>query len=82
MKNSNSFQSPKNRFRVQFNYAQSIPGIGSVSSYTTNSIEGLEKSPHFVDRAKRAKGGAIATIYENKVQYPDFDWQEVGKINV
>ena len=78
----NSAQSPKNQFRIQFNYAQSIPGIGSVSSYTTNSLEGLEKSPQFVDRAKRAKDGAIATIFENKAQYPEFDWQVVGKIEV
>ena len=82
MKNSNSFQSPKNKFRIQFNYSKSIPEIGSVSSYTTNSLEGLEKSPHFIDRAKRAKGGAIATIFENKVQYPGFDWQEVGRIEI
>lgn len=77
-----SAQSPKNRFRIQFNYAQSVPEIGSVSSYTTNSLEGLDKSPQFVDRAKRVKGGAIATIFENKAQYPEFDWQEVGRIEI
>lgn len=78
----NSGQSPKNRFRIQFNYAQSIPEIGSVSSYTTNSLEGLEKSPQFVDRAKRAKGGAIATIFENKAQFPEFDWQVLVVIEI
>lgn len=78
----NSAQSPKNRFRIQFNYAQPAPEIGSVSSYTTNSIEDIERSPQFVDRAKRAKDGAIATVYENKAQYPEFDWVVVDKIFV
>lgn len=77
-----SAQSPKNKFRIQFNYAKPIKEIGSVVSYTTNTIEDIVRSTQFVDRAKRAKDGAIATVYENKAQYPEFDWVVVDEIFV
>ena len=72
-----SFRSPKNRFRVELNYAQPIDGIGSASSFTCNEMD--EDHPmvqHHTEQAGR-NGVALSVKWlENKATYPSFDWQE------
>lgn len=70
---TNSFHSPKNRFRVQVTFDRPQPGIGSVVSYTSNSTKEL------ISLAEAAAKGRPATleIFENYEEYPRFDWRQV-----
>lgn len=78
-----SFRSPKNRFRVELNYAQPIDGIGSASSFTCNEMD--EDHPtlqHHTEQAWR-NGVALSVKWlENMTTYPAFDWQELKSYTI
>ena len=78
--NTPSLRSPKNRYFVQVNYPQPLEGIGSVVSFGTMSLEGIE------DYIRKYWMNNQPTVYvvirENKKQYPSFDWVEVRKFNL
>jgi len=78
-----SFRSPKNRFRVELNYAQPVDGIGSAASFTCNEMD--EKHPmlqHHIEQAGR-NGVALSVKWlENKATYPAFDWQDVKSYTI
>lgn len=82
-----SFHSPKNRFRVELNYAQPIEGIGSASSFTCNEMDANEKHPHpmiqhHIEQAGR-NGVALSVKWlENKATYPAFDWVEMKSYTI
>ena len=70
-----SLRSPKNRYRVEVHYPQPLEGVGSVVSFGTMSLEGIE------DYIRRYWMNNQPTVYvvikENMKQYPSFDWQTV-----
>ena len=76
-------RSPKNKFRIEFNYSKPIEGIVSSCSITTNDVE---KSSNFIDHyvqmAKQNKVSVTVTVKENKKIYPDFDWHQIDQYNV
>lgn len=77
MKNQ-TFNSPKNRFRIEFRYAKPVEDIGSVYSFGVNSIENLEDSSLFQEAKNRGPGSY--TIRENHSTYPDFDWEIIKSV--
>jgi serine protease inhibitor len=75
-----SIHSPKNKFRCEINFKKAIHEIGSVESFTANSIEEIESG--ILQRSGNiAKGkGAYITIMENLKTYPEFEWKVVKRI--
>lgn len=73
--NTPSLHSPKNRYNVQVYFEQPIKGIGSVVSFGTMSIEGID------DEIRRywmyGQPVVRVIIRENLKQYPAFEWVEV-----
>ena len=63
-----SLRSPKAKFRGEINFETPREGIGSVVSFTSNSIDELKAclQPYAPGRIR---------IFENKKTYPSFDWQ-------
>lgn len=78
-----STRSPKNKFRIEFNYSKPLEGIGSSCSITSDD---LEKSAnfieHYVSMGKRAHVSTTVTVKENKKVYPEFDWQQIKQYTV
>jgi len=72
MNTQNSPFSPKNKFHFRFQYDKPIEGIGSASSFGTMSIEDIDQSPQYQERANRGSG--IVTAMENRKNYPEYDW--------
>jgi len=76
-------RSPKNKFRIEFNYSKPLEGIGSSCSITSNDVE---KSANFIEHytniAKQNNVSVTVIVLENKKVYPQFDWQEIDKYTV
>jgi len=76
-------RSPKNKFRIEFNYSKPLEGIGSSCSITSNDVE---KSSNFIDQyiqiAKQNNVSVTVTARENKKVYPEFDWQQIDQYTV
>jgi len=72
-----SYQSPKNKYRVEASLTVASKDMGSVFSYTCNDTETLKWL--VTDQLSRMKGWkeCYVRIWENKKQYPEFDWQIV-----
>lgn len=76
-------RSPKNKFRIEFKYAQPISGIGSACSITSNNVQKSSNLiEHYTDMAKRNNTSVTVTILENKKQFPEFDWQQINQYEV
>lgn len=69
---TSSLRSPKNKFRAQINLAEA-KDFGSSVTFTANSIDELKAL------AETTADGAEASvqIFENKAEFPTFDWQLV-----
>lgn len=74
-------RSPKAKYCVNINFNRAIEGIGSSSTYSGDSIEGLRS---LAREALRAAGAEKAQchIYENKATYPSFDWVHVESFEI
>lgn len=72
---TNSLHSPKNKFRMEINFNEPVDGIGSVISYTSNSIRGLS---FFADKYRNAH----VVIMKNLKEYPKFEWVKVESYNI
>lgn len=70
-----SIHSPKAKFRIQVNFAEPVKGIGSVVSFSSDSIDQLKALA--MEQVRQAKVSATVVITENKATYPSFDWQQV-----
>lgn len=70
-----SLRSPKNRYRVEVHYPQPLEGVGSVVSFGTMSLEGIDNYIRRYWMNNQPK--AYVVIRENKKTYPEFDWQTV-----
>ena len=68
-----SLRSPKNRYRVEVHYPQPLDGVGSVVSFGTMSLEGIDDYIRRYWMNNQPK--AYVVIRENKKTYPEFDWQ-------
>lgn len=78
-----SKNSPKNIFRASISYSKALPEIGSVSTELAMTLEEVKhKSLFCTDQATRNDVTSTVVIYENKKQYPDFDWLEVERFSV
>jgi hypothetical protein len=76
-------RSPKNKFRIEFNYSKPLKHVGSCCSITTNDVE---KSSNFIDHyvqmARQNNVSLTVTVRENKKVYPEFDWQKINQYTV
>jgi len=78
-----SKNSPKNIFRASISYSKALPEIGSVSTALGMTFEDVKhNSLFYTDQATRNDVTSLVVIYENKKQYPDFDWVEVERFSV
>ena len=80
MTNSISHKSPKNKFRIEFNYSKPLKDIGSVCSFGRMSIDDLENDnfyKHYANMAKRNNVKFTVKILENKAEFPQFNWVKV-----
>ena len=78
--NTPSLHSPKNRYRVEIHFQQPLEGLGSVTSFGTMSLEGIED---YIRKHWMYKQPTVyVVIRENKKQYPSFEWVEVRKFNL
>ena len=73
--------SPKAKYYVRINFNRAIKGIGSSSTYSGDSIEGLRSLAREVLSAAGAEK-AQCHIYENKATYPSFDWAHVESFEI
>ena len=71
-----SIHSPKNRYRAEIRYDKAIKEVGSVQSFTCNSLDELL---HICGtQVAIAKTKATVKVIENVDVYPRFDWQDVA----
>jgi len=78
-----SKNSPKNIFRASISYSKALPEIGSVSTALAMTLEDVKRNSLFcTDQATKNNVTSLVVIYENKRQYPDFDWIEVERFSV
>ena len=71
-----SIHSPKNRYRAEIRYEKAIKEVGSVQSFTCNSLDELL---HICGKQVAiAKTKATVKVIENVDVYPRFDWQDVA----
>lgn len=78
-----SKNSPKNIFKASISYSKALPEIGSVSTVLAMTFEDVKhNSLFYTDQATRKNVASTVVIYENKKQYPDFDWVVVERFSV
>jgi len=78
MKKEISKNSPKNKFRASINYEQPLAGVGSASTAKGMTLEEVKHNVLFyTDQAKKNGVNSKVEIFENKKDYPNFDWQLV-----
>jgi len=78
-----SKNSPKNKFRASISYSKSLHEIGSVSTALGVTLEDVRhNSLFYTNQATRNNASSLVVIYENKKQYPDFDWVEFERFSV
>lgn len=73
-----SIHSPKNKFRVELSFSTPQGEIGSVVGYTANSVEDCKA----LAIQQAGSGECLVTIYENKKEYPSFDWQKIESYKI
>ena len=71
-----SIHSPKNRYRAEIRYAKALKDVGSVQSFTSNSLDELMQMCS--NQVAIAKARATVKVVENVEIYPRFDWQDVA----
>lgn len=74
--NTPSLHSPKNRYHVEVHYRKPLPGVGSVVSFGTMDITGI--NDYVRKYWMNNQPEVYVVIRENKKQYPAFDWQIVS----
>lgn len=73
--NTPSLHSPKNRYRVEVHFNQPLEGIGSVTSFGTMSLEGID---NYIRRyCMYGQQEVHIVIRENLKTYPSFDWKKI-----
>lgn len=78
-----SSKSPKNKFMASITYSKALVEIGSVSTALGMTIEDVKyNSLFYTDQATRNKASSLVVVYENKKEYPFFDWVEVDRFTV
>lgn len=78
-----SKNSSKNIFRASISYSKALPEIGSVSTALAMTLEDVKRNSLFyTDQATKNNVTSLVVIYENKKQYPDFDWVEIERFSV
>ena len=76
-------RSPKNKYRVEFNYSEPLEGIGSSISFTTNDVEKSSNFiSHCVQMAKQNNVSVTVIVKENKKVYPEFEWQQINQYSL
>lgn len=75
-----SIHSPKNPYTISINFAQAVEGIGSVCSYTSESVDWLIQQAVF--HAKQSGVQVTAYIRHNKLTYPSFDWEIINVLEI
>ena len=75
-KTTESIHSPKNRYRAEIRYAKALKDVGSVQSFTSNSLDELMRMCS--NQVAIAKTRASVKVVENVEIYPRFDWQDVA----
>lgn len=73
----NSMHSPRNKFRAEIHFDKPLKGIGSVVSFTADSIGQLESYIKAMNYKK-----CHVVIQENKLQYPSFNWVVVRSYKI
>ena len=75
-----SIKSLKNKYNVSVNYLKPLKGIGSVVSFTTNDIAGIDSfiKESWMNNQKEVH----VVIRENKATYPNFDWHEIANYHL
>jgi len=70
-----SARSPKNKFRATITYDRALKEIGGASSTGAMTVSELkDRVSFYTDQAKRNRVGSHVQIFENKKEYPDFNW--------
>jgi hypothetical protein len=78
--NAPSMKSPKNKFRASIHYDKPLEGLSSVSSAMAMTLEDVkQRCLFYTDQAKKSKVHCQVEIFENKADYPNFDWQFVER---
>ena len=80
MKKEISKNSPKNKFRASINYEQPLSEIGSSSTAKGMTLDEVKHNALFyTEQAKRNGVNSKVEIFENKKEYPEFDWQFIER---
>lgn len=72
-----SIRSPKNRYMIEVSFDKPLSSLGSVISFTSDSIDHLRSLI-----SSYTKYAGLVRIFENKKTYPEFDWQIVEQYNI
>lgn len=70
-----SLHSPKNRYHVEIVFPEPLPNLGSVVSFGTMSLEGIDN--YIRKYWMYGQPTAHVKIEENLKKYPEFDWHIV-----
>lgn len=73
----NSIHSPKNKYGASVNFDRPVKGLGSVVSFTSDSIDDLKG---IIARCGYKK--ADVTIRENRKAYPESEWVVVERYRI
>lgn len=69
--------SPKDKFIASIHHNKPLKGVGSVESYSANSIDELDIYIKYRD-FKHCR----VVIKENKAEYPQFNWDIIKIISI
>jgi hypothetical protein len=73
-------RSPKNKYRIEFDYSKPLKGIGSFCSFTTDNVDtSTNVIEHYLQMARQNKVNVTVTIKENTDVYPKFNWKQINK---
>ena len=68
-------RSPKNRYHVELHFNKPLPGLGSVDSFGTMNLDGID---NYIRRYWMHNQPEVHVIIsENLKTYPEFDWKIV-----
>ena len=70
-----SLHSPKNRYRIEVHFNEPLPDLGSVVSFGTMNLDGID---NYIRRYWMYQQPEVHIIIrENLKTYPEFDWKVV-----
>lgn len=75
--------SPKNKYMSKITFSKPLKEIGSCCTAMGMSFEDAKNNAlFFTEQATSNRASSMVVVYENKNQYPLFDWVETDRFYI